>query len=207
MRSRLFADGSPGSGQPHRLAYVMGTSSRLYDETPINAPAKGRFPALALAKGLAQHIDSMGLLSLEPVHIELLWYSIQDDPDFSWPKAGTEEKWLEVYRDLKNFLILALVDAELHALASAVLERFWLSESVGDKCLTGSEQTTIKAMGYLYGGLDKSKIEEADLIAFLTKLRDAEEAPWMGQWLRQVIEDFKTAKPSEFARSKLGSLF
>ena len=67
--------------------------------------------------------------------------------------------------------------------------RFWLSESVGDKCLTGSEQTTIKAMGYLYGGLDKSKIEEADLIAFLTKLRDAEEAPWMGQWLRQVIKE------------------
>ena len=71
MRSRLFADGSPGSGQPHRLAYVMGTSSRLYDETPINAPAKGRFPALALAKGLAQHIDSMGLLSLEPVRVDV----------------------------------------------------------------------------------------------------------------------------------------
>jgi hypothetical protein len=211
MRARLFAD-SPGQA-PHRLAYVMGTSSRLYVETPINVSVDiyGRlrsrpWPSLAIAKGLSQHLDAMGLVNLETVHADLIYYCVGDDPNFSWPKAGTEGQWVEVYSELKTFLILALVDAELHAHASAILEKFWLNPTIGDKCLTGSAEMMLKAMGHLYGTLDRAKVEESDLIAFFEKLRDAE-APWMGQWLRQVIEDFKTAKPSEYARSKLGSLF
>jgi hypothetical protein len=164
------------------------------------------WPSLAIAKGLSQHLDAMGLINLETVHADLLWYCIQDDTQFSWPRSGTEEKWVDVYKEMKTFLILALVDAELHTRASAILERFWLTESLGDKCLVGSAETMLKALGHLYGTLDRAKVEEAELIAFFEKLRDAD-APWMTQWLRQVIEDFKTSKPSEFARSKLGSLF
>jgi hypothetical protein len=211
MRARLFAD-SPGQS-PHRLAYVMGTSSRLYVETPINISMDvyGRlrsrpWPSLAIAKGLSAHLDAMGLVNLETVHADMLLYCVQDDPNFSWPKSGTEGQWVEVYKDLKTFLILALVDAELHAHASAILERFWLNALIGDKCLTGSSEMMLKAMGHLYGGLDRAKVDEAELITFFEKLRDAE-APWMGQWLRQVIEDFKSAKPADFARSRLGSLF
>jgi hypothetical protein len=211
MRARLFAD-SPGQS-PHRLAYVMGTSSRLYIETPINVSTDiyGRlrpkpWPSLAIAKGLSQHIEAMGLVNLETVHADVLLYCVADDPNFSWPKSGTEGQWVEVYKELKTLLILALVDAELHAHAAAILERFWLSPSIGDKCLTGSAEMMLKAMGHLYGGLDRAKVDESVLIDFFGKLRDAE-APWMGQWLRQVIEDFKSAKPSDYARSKLGSLF
>jgi hypothetical protein len=211
MRARLFAE-NPAQ-VPQRLAYVMGTSSRLYVETPINVSADihGRmrarpWPSLAIAKGLSQHIDAMGLVNLETVHAELLKYCIADDPNFSWPKSGTEEKWVDIYKEVKTLLILALVDAELHSLASEILERFWLSASIGDKCLNGSAETMLKALGHLYGSLDRAKVEESDLISFFEKLRDVE-APWMQQWLRQVIEDFKTAKPSDYARSKLGSLF
>jgi hypothetical protein len=202
MGQRLFAE---SGDQPRRLAYVMGTSSRLYDETAINQPFRNRpWPALALAKSLAIHLDAMGLQYLEPVHAELLQRCMVDS---AWP-GQEEEAWIAVYKDMQPFVLVALVDAELHAAAKEVLRKFWLTPSVGETCLASAKETFLQALTLYYGQLDRAKVEEAELLSFLEEVRDARDCPYAQPWLQEALEEFRDTKPQEYAQSRgLGALF
>jgi hypothetical protein len=205
MRKRLFAD---AQDPPRRLAYVMGTSSRLYEEYGINLPYRGRsWPALAISKGLAVHLDAMGLPHLELVHAELLLRCIAEDSSAAWPGAQGEA-WIQVYKDVQPFVLVALVDAELHTPAKQILRRFWLTPALGEQCLASAKDTFLQALTLFYGALDRAKVGETELLGFLEEVRDASHCPYALPWLQEALEEFRDKHPQQFAQSRgLGALF
>mmetsp|Transcript_9583 Transcript_9583/g.29635 ORF Transcript_9583/g.29635 Transcript_9583/m.29635 type:complete len:910 (-) Transcript_9583:126-2855(-) len=78
---------------PRRLAYVMGTSSRLYEECCIC----GFWPAVEVARTLAVRAEASRLDNFEPEHLEVLTACLpEQDVDLG-------EEWLAVFEKVKVF--------------------------------------------------------------------------------------------------------
>lgn len=180
LRERLFA--ATSDPQQRKIGYVMGTSSKLYDETPIDS----RWPALLIVQGLAGHLDAMGLTALEPDHAEILQAAIALPEEGDDPLAQDVAGWTKVFADLAEFVVVALIDAELHDVARSILTRFWLcrAPSLGEACLSAAVPTLVQALRILYSNVERALVEEDAVLDFLKELRDCDQ-----QYAAQAVKD------------------
>jgi hypothetical protein len=200
LRTRLLQK-TPEKQGPNRIAYVMGTSSRLYDEVSIT----DRWPALAVAKAFADLVgaqkEGSQLDHFEPEHMETLASCM---PECGEPLTND---WLDIFQMVKNYLFLALLDPDLHPSATDLIRRFWMtpSEHVSGGAVEDSKKTLLQTLRILYSGLDRSTVAEEDVLAFLSEMKQAGGA--LEKALEAVVDQFREQHNAEFQRSRLESLF
>eukprot|EP00928_Gymnodinium_smaydae_P078197 TRINITY_DN6192_c0_g1_i1.p1 TRINITY_DN6192_c0_g1~~TRINITY_DN6192_c0_g1_i1.p1 ORF type:complete len:820 (-),score=210.67 TRINITY_DN6192_c0_g1_i1:86-2545(-) len=204
LRQRLLRgaprDDFAGTQQPttRRLHYVMGTSSRTYEECCVTL----HWPALDIARTLATQSDAAQLAHFEPEHLEVLLAALPE------PDLDLEEEWLAVFDKLKLFVLAALLDPVLHNGAIDVVRRFWLChpQSTALKAIEASKKTLLQTLRVMYGDAqDQERIPEDKLLAFLADMRDAGGA--IHSMLQLVVDQFREAYNAEFQRSRLDTLF
>jgi len=203
LRQRLLdlppknEDGTPVS--PRRLAYVMGTSSRLYEECCIC----DHWPALDVARTLADTVNSgdSQLANFEPEHLEVLTACLPT------PDVDLGSEWLVVFDKIKLHIFVALVDPVLHLGATNVVRRFWQArpQSFALKALKASEKVLLQTLRILYCDLDRQRVKENEMLTFLGEMRNSGgEIPKM---LQNVVDQFREVNNTEFQRSNLETLF
>jgi len=195
---KVAEDGTPTS--PRRLAYVMGTSSRLYEECSICT----HWPALEVARTLAETVNSGEagqLANFEPEHLEVLTACLPT------PDIDLGPDWLDVFDKIKLYIFIALVDPVLHSGATDVVRRFWQArpQSFALKALKASEKTLLQTLRILYCDMDRQRVQEQEMLMFLKEMRDSGgEIPKM---LQNVVDQFREVNNTEFQRSSLETLF
>jgi hypothetical protein len=203
LRQRLLAGRARAdeiSSPPRCLAYVMGTSSRLYKECCIC----DQWPALDVARTLADQGEALQLDHFEPEHLQVLAACLPD------PDQDLNEEWLTVFEKVKAYIFVALVDPALHQGATEVVKRFWLSrpQNTALRAIEASKKTllqTLRISCLRYNDTRRSYVSEEELLDFLREMRDAGGA--IAQMLQSVVDQFREAHNAEFQRSSLGILF
>jgi hypothetical protein len=205
MRQRLLEppsraeDGEPTS--PRRVAYVVGTSSRLYEEVCIC----DHWPALDIARTLADNALGSGqteqLANFEPEHLEVLTACLPS------PDVDLDENWIEVFEKIKYYIFTALVDPALHRGATDVLRRFWLGrpQNLALRALKGSERALMTSLKILYCETDRDRVDEQEMLGFLREMRDS--GGEITKMLQTVVDQFREVNNESFQRSGLETLF
>lgn len=188
LRQRLLT-----AAQPARIAYVMGPASRLYEEKAVDVPK------LPVARACLAQVEATGVPHLELEHAEVL--AAMADTSVCGLDPGWEEFYIE---SLMAYVLVALVDPELHAVVTDLLTNIWTDPLIGQACLDASAQTLVQTLRVRYSEVERAKVDEKDLLAFFRRLLDAD-APRAAA-IRAVVEAFKQEHSAEFARSQLGSL-
>eukprot|EP00929_Paragymnodinium_shiwhaense_P009279 TRINITY_DN113387_c0_g1_i1.p1 TRINITY_DN113387_c0_g1~~TRINITY_DN113387_c0_g1_i1.p1 ORF type:complete len:849 (+),score=159.16 TRINITY_DN113387_c0_g1_i1:121-2667(+) len=182
-----------------RLAYVMGTSSRTYEECCI----AHHWPSLEIAKTLAGQVEAIELANFEREHMEVLTASMPE------PYVDIEDEWLMVFEKLKVYIFAALIHPVLHSGATEVLKRFWLCrpQNTALKAIDTSKKTLLQTLRVMYGesSAEQERVQGDDLLAFLGEMRAAGGA--VSDMLQQVVDQFREAHNADFQRSQLDSLF
>jgi len=185
---------------PRRLAYVMGTSSRLYEECCICES----WPSLEVARTLAETVntgEAAQLANFEPEHLDVLTACLPA------PDVDLGQDWLGVFDKIKLHIFVALVDPVLHRGATGVVRRFWQArpQSFALKALKASEKTLLQTLRILYCDMDRQRVDEQEMLTFLKEMRDSGgEIPKM---LQNAVDQFREVNNTEFQRSNLDTLF
>lgn len=182
---------------PRRLAYVMGTSSRLYEEVCIC----DLWPALEVAGTLAEQAGESQLEHFEPEHLEVLIACLPE------PDVDLGEEWLTVFEKVKAYVFVALIDPMLHLGAREVVRRFWLCrpQVTALKAIEASKKTLLQTLRINYSDTGHTRVQEPELLELLREMRDAGGA--IAAMLQSVVDNFREAHNVEFQRSRLDSLF
>jgi len=204
LRQRLLQpapvpeDGSPPP-QSRRLAYVIGTSSRLYEECCIC----DHWPALEIARSLGDQPQLEQLGHFEPEHLEVLTACLPDQD------VDIDEEWLAVFEKVKNYIFVAVLDPALHQGACDVVRRFWLCHPQNSalQAIEASKKTLLQTLriNYSDNSSGQARIAESSLIGFLREMQEKGGA--IAAMLQLVIDQFREAHNAEFQQSRLDSLF
>jgi hypothetical protein len=200
LRQRLLRpkDQDEGVGAPtERLTYVMGTSSRLYEECRIAEI----WPHVEVAKTFAAQVESSPLDHFELEHMEVL--------NAALPAILGElftQEWLGVFSRVKNYVFVALIDPDLHVHATEVLRKFWLSdvERIATESLEASRKTLLQVLRIFYSDVDRTKVNEQDLLEFLRDISSQGGAAAIE--IKGVIESFKEVHSAEYESSGLNAI-
>lgn len=208
LRQRLLSDrqakDSPSSGAdgrpaaPQRLPYVMGTSSRLYEEYNIC----DAWPPLDIARTVAEHSEAAQLAHFDPEHLEVFTGCLPDTDE------DLDDAWIEVFEKVKPFIFVALVDPALHLGATHVVRRFWLCRPQVHalKAIDSSKKMLLQTLRMLYTDIgDRPRASEGEVLDFLREMRDHGGA--IEKALQGVVDQFREANNAEFLKSNLDQLF
>jgi len=182
---------------PRRLAYVMATSSRLYEEWCVC----DHWPSLDVARTLAEHCEAAQLAHFEPEHLEVLTSCLPE------PGVDLDDEWLAVFEKVKAYVFVALIDPALHHGATEVVRRFWLCrpQTTALKAIEASKKTLMQTLRINYSDTGHTRVDESDLLSLLREMRDAGGA--IAAMLQNVVDQFREAHNVEFQRSSLDTLF
>jgi len=199
LRQRLLtpsadADATPASHMG-KLTYVMGSSTREYEEKCICA----LWPHLDMAKTFVKQHEMSPLDHWEVVHMEVFLATL---PDICKDVEG--EEWLALFEKIKQYIFVALVDPDLHLLSTHIIKKFWLCnvELVATRSVEGSTNILLRALGLLYDlKLDRARVDESLMLDFLKELWD--KGGTIQFEITSVIETFQETQPAEYQSSKL----
>jgi len=182
---------------PRRVVYVRGTSSRFYEERCICE----HWPAVAVARTLAEQAEESKLEHFEPEHLEVFTACLPE------PEVDLSEEWLAVFEKVKAYVFVALIDPALHMGAREVVKRFWLCrpQSAALKAIDASKRTLLQMLRINYGDTGHARVQEDELLDLLREMRDAGGA--IAAMLQSVVDNFREAHNVEFQRSRLDALF
>ncbi|CAE7341921.1 SPATA4 [Symbiodinium necroappetens] len=202
FRHRLLESHSQamhGTAPSRRKRYVMGTSCRVYEECCIS----DQWPAVDVARTLAEQCGAENLPHFEPEHLEVLT-SCMPAPD-----VDIDNGWLAVFEKVKIYIFVAALDPVLHTGAVNVIRRFWLCrpQSLALRALDASKKTLLQTLRLNYSDAAnaQARVEERVLVDFLSEMRDAGGA--VAQTLQGVVDQFREVHNAEFQRSSLAKLF
>eukprot|EP00397_Hematodinium_sp_SG-2012_P018476 GEMP01018929.1.p1 GENE.GEMP01018929.1~~GEMP01018929.1.p1 ORF type:complete len:768 (+),score=177.90 GEMP01018929.1:61-2364(+) len=131
MRQRLLSDVNPA-----RIAYVLGTSTRLYDEMPIHDV----WPSRRVAKSLLELTDPM---EFEEAHFEVLLACCRG----TMVDVGA---WHAVIESMKTVLADGLVTAPARTIqekAFSILHAIWENPEMMNETIEMLEPAIVKALG------------------------------------------------------------
>merc|ERR1712194_24381 len=147
---------------------------------------------------------------LEQVHLEVLYSILRSDSVRHGEEEATtilnEEGWIDVYASLLKYLLLALVDQELHTGVAALLkESFWSPRAAHRSQCLG--QLSVDTFSQIYslllpGGMP-NLISENTLLTFLQDCMSSDAE--VKKDLRAMLQQFKERSPEDFAATRLGS--
>lgn len=203
LRQRLF-EPAP-DGVPRRLAYVMGTSSRLYEEFPVSEV----WPGPLVISCFADHVEAQveaGLSHFEAEHFEVILQCLPKE-DFEEESEATEV-WLSIFERVKDFVFVALVDPDLFAPAMDVVRKFWLSQNAAAarRCIEVSEATLLQTLRLLYSpDLERSRVDEDTFIEFLMEFKEAGGEVKLA--LQRTVDSFRLDHNEQYEASSLGRYF
>lgn len=201
MLEQLLAAGAESAGV--RRQYVMGASSRVYEEADVRA----HWPREALAGVFAdQAADGNLSPNFELEHLMVLKACLPDE-DFE-DGAPNTDAWNVIYGKIKDHLLVALLDPLLHVHACDVVRVFWLSANVGfvRKCIELTGDTLAKVFGILYAdGLDKNVVDETTFLNFIAELKSSG-GPLVEVALQQAVDALVSTNP-HLQDSGLGQMF
>jgi len=201
LRQRLLRpkdEGEGGADVPSsRLTYVMGTSSRLYEEICISEV----WPHVEVAKTFAAQVESSPLDHFELEHMEVL--------NAALPSSLVElyaNEWLGVFSRVKNYVFVALIDPDLHTHATEVLRKFWLCsvERISTESLEASRKTLLQVLRIFYSDVDRTKVNEQDLLEFLRDI--SSQGGTAAIEIKGVIESFKEVHADLYESSGLNAI-
>lgn len=193
----VLGDGAPTS---RRVAYVPGSSSRLYEEICVC----DYWPAKDVARTLAEQAEATQLDHFEPEHLRVMLGCLPD------PDDDLDEDWLAIFQKVKSYIFVALVDPALHHGATEVVKRFWLGrpQSIALKCLEASRKTlltTLQINCLRYQDSERAYVDEGYLLDFLREMRDAGGAA--AETVQGVVDQFREMHNEDFLKSGLDTLF
>jgi len=198
-RQRLLrpCDTEAGDYNLGRMVYVMGNSSRMYEEKCISQ----LWPHLDVAKVLVTKLEASPLEHFRLEHVEVLLASLPEAFD-----SIESEEWLDVFEKVKAHLLVALIDPELHLLAAQTIKRFWTcsNEYVATRSLENSKKALLQALQAFYGSAPRPRVDEAALLTFLRDLQNRGSVVQLE--ITSVVESFRDALPDEYQASRLHTL-
>jgi hypothetical protein len=186
LRDRLLVP------QQSRIAYVMGPSSRLYEERGVVE----QLPRFDIANIVMYKIEGAGLTRLEVEHCDLLAACIGKPWE---PAPGPEEveEWLGWYEKAKKYVLIALADPELHEAAKSITSAFWGSPHFSSKTLEMSVETLAKSMHVVFSATsDRVTVDNSEILAYLRAVKDRGEE--QERFIRTVVDYFKVSYPNEY---------
>mmetsp|Transcript_43475 Transcript_43475/g.114672 ORF Transcript_43475/g.114672 Transcript_43475/m.114672 type:complete len:823 (-) Transcript_43475:71-2539(-) len=196
LRQRLLRPPKLDSGvRANRVTYVMGNSSRMYEETcPCDV-----WPHLDVAKTFAVQLESsLGHFSLD--HIEVLQAVLPREFE-----AGAADEWVEIFEKVNQYIFAALVDPSSHLISTQIIKKFWLSvDTIATRCIEASRDTLLQALQILYSSADRSKVEEAAILDFVKDMRAR--SALLRTTVSDVIDRFKQSHASDNASSHLDTV-
>jgi len=197
LQGLLKEDTGAAPPPPRRLAYVMATSSRLYEECCVAE----HWPALDIARTLADHCEGSNLAHFEAEHMEILTACMPE------PGVDLGDEWLAVFEKVKAYVFVALIDPSLHHGAAEVVRRFWLCrpQTIALKAIEASKKTLMQTLRINYSDTGHTRVDESELVNLLREMRDAGGAIFA--MLQSVVDQFREAHNVEFQRSSLVTLF
>merc|ERR1711865_891975 len=201
LRQRLLKpidDAEPPPKRLGKLTYVIGTSTREYEEKCVSA----LWPHLDMAKTFVKQHEMSPLDHWEVVHMEVFLACL---PSFFKEVEG--EEWLALFEKIKQYIFVALVAPDLHLLSTEIIRKFYLCnvEQVANQSIEGSTNILLQALRLLYDlKLDRARVEEQLMLDFLKDLYNR--GGTIQFEITSVIETFQETRPAEYQRSKLYTL-
>jgi len=190
-----------GAEQVHpgtsRFNYVMGTSSRLYEECCIAEV----WPHVEVAKTFAAQVEASPLDHFELEHFEVLNAALP--PNLAELYAN---EWLGVFSRVKAYVLVALIDPDLHVHAAFALRKFWLGdcERISTESLEASRKTLLQVLKLFYSQGGGTKVNEQDLLEFLQEMTSQGGA--VAIEIKGVVESFKEVHSDLYASSGLNAI-
>jgi hypothetical protein len=196
LRSTQDAD-QPGDRSVGRLTYVMGNSSRMYEEKCISI----LWPHLDVAKTFAMQLEAAPVDHFELEHMEVLLASLPDH--FEEENA---EEWLSIFEKVCKYIFVALVDADLHTLSTQIIKRFWVCDidRIASRSVEVSKKTLLQALRLLYSNVPCTRVDESAMIQFLSDLYN--QGGNLQFEVKNVIEAFRDTHAEEYENSKLSTV-
>jgi hypothetical protein len=192
LRDRLL---TPGDG---RIAYVMGPSSRLYEERGVVE----QLPRLEISNVVMSKIEAAGLTRLEVEHCDLLAACIGKEPKdgVMAPEAeisDEHEDWLAFYEKAKKYVLIALADPELHGAAKTITSAFWGSAQFSTRTMETSVEVLAKSMNVVFSASsDRVTVDNSEIFAYLRAVKEM--GPEQERFIRDVVEHFAVNYPTEY---------
>merc|ERR1712118_36775 len=93
-----------------------------------------------------------------------------------------------------------------HAHATEVLRKFWMGdvERISTESLEASRKTLLQVLRIFYSDVDRTKVDEKDLLEFLQDIASQGRAAAIE--IKGVIESFKEVHSAEYAASGLNAI-
>jgi hypothetical protein len=196
LRRRLL---SPIAQEDRYLAYVMGTSSRLYEEVCLPL----HWPAGALFISLGEHVHLSGITRLAVEHFEVLEMLFHDGIEIDDVTA-----YVEAYERMRGPIIFGLIDADVHDRAAACLLRIWMHPNsvFADESLNVSKSVLGQILRTMYSEHpDVNLVPEGCFLDFLSSA--CEMSATVAAALKERVARFRTENGLEYSRSSLGNIF
>merc|ERR1712232_143427 len=145
--------------------YVMGNSSRMYEEKHVSS----LWPHLDVAKTLTMQLEASPLDHFELEHMEVLLATLPEE----FEEEDVDE-WLNIFEKVKQYIFVALVDPTLHLHSTQIIKRFWVCpiERIATRSIENSKKTLLQALRLLYSSVARTRVDEAAVIQFLRDLRN-----------------------------------
>lgn len=202
LRQRLLkpideAEPTP-AGHAGKITYVIGSSTREYEEKCISA----LWPHLDMAKTFVKQHEMSPLDHWEVVHMEVFLATLPEV--FNSVEA---DEWLALFEKIKQYIFVALVDPDLHLLSTHIIKKFWLCnvEQVARRSVEDSTNILLQALRLLYDlKLDRARVDESLMLQFLKDLWD--KGGTIQFEITSVIETFQETQPAEYQSSKLHTI-
>jgi hypothetical protein len=180
-----------------RLTYVMGNSSRMYEEKSLSLT----WPHLDVAKTLTMQLEASPLDHFELEHMEVLLASLPE----SFEEEEADE-WLDIFEKVKQYIFVALVDPDLHLHSTQIIRKFWVCpiEKIGSRSIENSKKTVLQALRLLYSSVARTRVDEAAVLQFLRDLRNRGGNVQLE--VTSVLESFRETHPAEYEASQLSTV-
>jgi hypothetical protein len=185
LRDRLL---HPRDG---RIAYVMGPTSRLYEERGV----VDQMPKLLIAQSVLTMIEEKGKTRLEVEECDVLSICCETFAE------DEEEGWIQFYSDFKLFLVVALVDPDLHLLAKRMFSGF-LTSTFSASITDETCEPLAKAIRMIYKETrERAVIEPDELLMYLRSVSEMGEI--QDKFVKDTMEYFRTNFFEDFMKSNL----
>lgn len=196
----------PGSVRENLLlAGEAAAPDALVDSGAASAfhlqPLPDTWPPLAIAQGLASIVAEDNLQNLEAEHFDVLVAALRGAP-FGGGAPGDTQPWLDLFDQLKGFVVVALCDPVCAEQAISVLRTFTFNTERGADVLEANvrQSSVLGSLIIMHDGSDD------DLCRSLAREFLSEVASQGGDFadaVRDLLARFRDTKPDKYASSPL----
>mmetsp|Transcript_19275 Transcript_19275/g.68100 ORF Transcript_19275/g.68100 Transcript_19275/m.68100 type:complete len:815 (-) Transcript_19275:115-2559(-) len=198
----------PGSVRENLLlAGDAGAPDALVDSGAAAAfhlqPVTNAWPALAVARALAATVAAEGLQNLDVEHFDVLVAALRGAAFNGGTSPGGTDEWLDVFDQLKGFVVVALCDPVCAESAVSVLRTFTFNTERGPSVLEADvrKSAVLGSLIIMHNGSDADGHCRTCAREFLSEV--ASQGGDFADAVRELLSRFRDGKPDLYAKSPL----